>query len=311
MMFRQWRVGAVLAVAMLSSTALAARDVDADHRAMAAAKGQDAATLRDAILADAPVGAVDRDEYGKKYRDVFSDLLTSSNKDAQLNSAALFAQLKTLSLDSRLMGMLDSTKYPAVVRYWGAKGLSDLMPILKKLPGGGGTVPAVKALRTAAASEKSVPVQREIVRALAQADDAAALIDALNALGASTQSAMPDRFTLDLAAGGLQQLDMLLKSAPASVKEAAAKTAATWASLAGQWQVEQKSQDPATALPDGYGRTIDAAFKVLNTATGKSFSMGAKSLADINAITGSDGKGGEMQKVLPSVPVPAPIVTGR
>lgn len=87
---------------------------------------------------------------------------SSTNHNAALNAAIAVARLKSISTEKTLESML--TNPDATIRYWAAKGLGDLLPMLKPLPTA--LKRATDSLNTALDAEKDDIVRAALQRAL-------------------------------------------------------------------------------------------------------------------------------------------------
>ena len=328
---RRWSAIAGLILLGVAAKLVQARDPGADAAAMLAAKGFDAVQLRNQILDDlTKMPVTTKDAYvgtdmlgGSALKGPFANLLRQTgNTDAQLNTAILIAQAHALSAD----GALETIMIPnsnSAIRYWGAKGLENILPELMKV-GGDAVKRALTALNTTIATEKSGVVKQEIIRALGAAGDVAALQTAANALAAQLAAGPADHETIDAAGTAMSQLDALLKKGATVDKTNVARSAAMIASYSAQQLQAMKTRatdagDPAENIPTAYSdsvrNAVTAAISVLNDAAGKNaFTIPGKDAGpdeiqfNVDSITGSASAGkGSLQKIIPDVPIPAPI----
>ncbi len=321
---RRWRLLMVMAGLLVPAMAQAAvPPVPKTAADMEAVHGQDAVNVRMKVIQDAPPmsAVLDRDIYGGNVVKIFvttpPDELNSKNADARLNTAIMIAQLQTLSTDSALTGML--TNADPAIRYWGAKGLSDIAPFVKMAAPGS----VIAALDAAAKVEKSSVVQQELVNALVLYEGKVETIDALDSMAGTMQSSLPDKPALEAATGGLLFVDASIKSLAAPDKAHAVKVAAQLASFAAQHQAAlKKTLDAAgTPLPAGYsadiGKLADAAVKLINDATGQKIPLPDPKLAPddllktLNSIVGTGTTPGTLQSAAADAPIPPAISTEK
>ena len=248
-------------------------------------------------------------------------LKQTGNLDAQLNAAILIAQAKALSADAALENIMIPNSN-AAIRYWGAKGLENILPELMKV-GGDAVKRALTALNTTIAHETSGVVKQEIIRALGAAGDGAALETAADALASQLQAGPADHETIDAAATAMSQLDALMKKGATIDKAKVANSAAMIASYSAQQLPAmqkrlQESGGPGDIPPaysDSVRAAVTAAINVLNDAAGKNaFTPPGKDSGpdeiqfNVDSITGSASAGaGSLQKIFPNVPVPSAI----
>jgi hypothetical protein len=295
-------IGSTVAQAALPKTAA---DMEAAH-------GKEAIAIREAIISTLPSDVSLRDKLANdEIIPTFRSCLTSTNPDARLNTAMMMCQLQTLSADAVLMDMLKNPD--ASVRYWGAKGLAGIVQSMKLV----GAQAVVKALDNAAKGEKSGVVLQEIVKALALYEDLGGILDALDAVGTLMKGSISDKGIIDAATVALHAVDKSIKTAAP-----AAKVAALVASLAAQQQLLSFNAQQAIgqALDKAYTSSVtsllEAALKVLNDASGKTFSLhGETDVAGqqliIKGITGEGATPGDIQKAMPDVPIPPTIKSGN
>jgi hypothetical protein len=321
---RRWSAIAVVILMGAGTSLVLARDPFDDAKAMEAAKGTDAVILRAAILADLnKMNVTDKDDYVSKKMlgtdrnpGPFVALLASSSPDAQLNAAITIAQTKTLSADAALESMLKHSN-PAI-RYWGAKGLTDIMDEIAKIPSS--KTRAINTLTDALSKETSGVVKQQIIRALIAADDAPAVITATQILADQLQKGISDHETLDAAAAALNQIDTLIKGGTTVDVPSTAQAAAFTASFAAQQLVALKAQLPegVTDVPEDMrsstANVANKAINVLNDLAGKSpFTPVARTASPeeiqfaTDSITGSSSAPGDLQKMIPGVPIPPAI----
>jgi hypothetical protein len=322
--WRRWRLLSVIAlVGALSPVALGA-DLATLVAGLKDAKGSAAVDAREAIVSPTKsMTLMSRATYGTKVATSLAPLLVyTTNVDAQLNAAIAIAELHTLSMDSSLEGMLKNTS-PAV-RYWGAKGLGGIMPDLQNV--GGATINnAVNALLAALKTEKSGIVKARIMEALGKTNDVKTVQQGVDILAAQISAKTTDAETLDAAATGLAQFDAAIRASASGMSKAdasaAAKSVAWTASFVAQQQValNEKLSADQSDLPEGYAAStanvVNTAVKVLNDLAGRgTFKAPAGDESPdalqllVDGITGTPSTGqGELQKVMPDVPVP-PVI---
>ena len=321
---RRWSLvaGVLLAAGFVgSSSTFGAINLSAEAAKMETAKGADAVAVKTTVLAAAPATMVDKNKYGRDVAVAFAPELKSKNPDAQLNTAILLASLQALFMDSTLEDMLKNPN-PAV-RYWGAKGLGDIMDTLKSV--GGATMGnAQSALTTGIAGETSGLVKYQMAVALGKSGDPKAMLKALTVLTGQLANGGVDSDTLEATAVTLSSMETALKSGSTLAKadlDAVAKSAAWSASFAAQEQVLVKASraSEGSDFPKAYSTAslavVNNAVKVLNGLPGGgSLKMTAADDSPeglqfgVDALVGSAGAGpGDLQKVMTTVPVP-PVV---
>ena len=313
---RRWRLLAVTLVAMTPALVLGAGAV-APSVATAVENlktktGRESVQAREDLLGLRPTSPVDLDQYATdldgKLR---ANLSNPSNGDARLNTAILFAQLNTLAMDKALMEALAS-KDPSV-RYWGAKGLGGAAISSKLKQVGSG--PVVAALDKAAKAEGTSVVQLQILHGLVVYENLDGVLDSLDGLANWMQMDVPDKAGLDEIAAALNWAQSKgISSATAPQKERAANLAARLASFAAQQAVAYKASYGAipTAYQKSFNDVINAGVDVIGGAKGSAVSRLDTSspemaLISANALLGSDGRPGELQKTMPKVAVPARV----
>ena len=323
---RRWSAIAVVMFIGAGTSLVQARDPVADAKAMDTAKGSDAVSLRAAILDDiSKMDVTKRDTYvGKQMLGndrtpgPFIALLSSSNPDAQLNAAITIAQTRTLAADATLESMLKHAN-PAI-RYWGAKGLTEIMPDLIKIPAA--KTRAITALTTALVPETSGVVKQQIIRALGAADDVGAVSIAADSLAAQMQSGNSDHETIDAAATALNLLDAVIKKGATIDKSKVAKSAAWIASFSAQQIVALKARlqegGGTGDVPEAYQMSvvgaITSSITVLNDLVGKNTFPAVSRTASpeeiqfaVDGIAGSTSSPGSLQTALPDVKSPPAI----
>jgi len=242
-----------------------------------AAAAKDMPGMRDLILKkhQAIAKSVDRDANAIAVATDFTAPglgVNSARPEVCLNAAILIHDLKTLSTDKFLMQMLQNKD--AAVRYWAARGLSDLS---KDLLNAGSAGNAIHALGERAKAETSGVVAQELIKALTLYQAFGPVLDSLGAVSNQMEAAIPDVATLQTAAVGL---DFIAKSMPAALandKSKAATIAARVASFAAQQQANNEKAiriiDGAANLPPAYSaavqQVVEAATRVLNGAASK------------------------------------------
>jgi hypothetical protein len=281
--------------------------------------------MRDAIIKAAPALAVPRDKYGDTVAGNFTSAglgINSKRPEARLNAAILIHDLGTLSTDRYLVQMLPNDD--AAVRYWAARGLTDISGPLVKT-GNLAVQRAVGALSAQAKIEKSGVVEQEIVKALIQYGAFAPLLDALNAISNQMETSVPDAAMLQTAALGLDFVNRSMGSALAVDKIRAAGVAARLASFAAQQlknnEAGMQTMDPKATVPAPYvaavQRLVDGAAKVAGAAASKPYPTptGASSdelLLNVNGLFGTPGgRAGTLQGDIKSVAVPPVAKTGQ
>jgi hypothetical protein len=284
------------------------------------ADAKDLPSMRDAIIKPmSGMSALARDTYGAKVAADFTSAglgVNSARQEVRLNSAILIHDLHTLSSEQPLILVLPSED-PAV-RYWAARGLSDLAPDLMRV-GGPPVDRVVKALGDRAKIEKSGIVEQEIVKALIQYGAFVPLLNALTAISNQMETAIPDLTLLQTAS--LDSVNKSIAGALAADKIKAATVAARLASFAAQQLKNNEkaiqSIDPTAKVPAEYvaavQRVVEAATKVVGGAAGKTYPVptGAsvdELLLNVNGLFGTPGgRGGTLQADIPSVPVPPAV----
>jgi hypothetical protein len=290
------------------------------------ADAKDLPGMRDAIIKPmSGMSALARDTYGAQVSTNFTAAgvgVNSTRPEVRLNAAILIHDLQTLSSERPLEDMLKNED--VAVRYWGARGLTDLSSALLKV-GGMAVQRALDALGSQAKVEKSGIVEQEIVKALIQYGAFAPLLDALGAISNQMETAIPDLAMLQTASLGMDSASKSVAGASAADKTKAATVAARLASLAAQ-QLKNNEQslqsvDPTARIPGDYmtavQRVMEAATKVAGGAAGKTYPTPAGKTADelllnVNALFGTPGgRGGTLQADMKDVPVPPAVKTGQ
>ena len=327
---RRWRnLAMMLAVGLMAGSATvaaqAAGAVPAAPKTPAdfeAADAKDLPTLRDLIIKAMPTEAVQRDRYGAQVAKDFTAAgagINSTRPEVRLNSAILIHDLNTLSTDQPLLSLIKSDD--AAVRYWGAKGLTDISARLMSGGVGPTTNLIVTGLGTRAKVETSGLVQQEIVKALIQYKAFAPLLDALDAISNQMEAGVPDTALLETAALGLDSVSRSMLSAAAADKVKGATDAARLASFAAQQQKKNeeavKAIDPAANVAADYAaaaqKVVEAATKVAGGATGTTYPTPTGTspdelLLNVNNLFGTPGgRAGKLQTDVTSVPVPPKV----
>jgi hypothetical protein len=309
-----WTAGARWAVAAAAPPAAPFTAADFEK-----AEAKDLLTMREEILKVKPMNPVLADSYGAAVAKDFSAAglgLNSPRQEVRLNSAILIHGLKTLSTDRTLIEMLKSKD--AAVRYWGARGLSDISDRMVQI-GGHAVQAVVDALGAQAKVETSGVVQQELIKALIQYGTFVPLLDALNAISNQMETAIPDVPTLQTAALGLEFVGKSMGTALAPDKVKAAAVACRAASFAAQQL--QKNEDSskaigATVAPEyvaAVQKVVEAATKVAGGASGKSYPAPGGTdtpefLKNVLDLFGAPGNHkGKLQTDIPSVPVPPAV----
>ena len=323
--WRRWRLLSVIALVGALSPVVLGADLATGVAALKDAKGSAAVDAREAIVNPAKsMTLMSRDNYGAKVATLLAPLLVNAtNGDAQLNAAIAIAELHTLSTDSALEGMLKNAN-PAV-RYWGAKGLAGIVPELQNV-GGAAITNAVGALVAALKTEKSGIVgSADHGKPLGKTNDVKTVQQGVDILASQIAAKSMDTETLDAAAIGLAQLDAAIRVSANGMGKAdvssAAKSVAWTASFVAQQQValSEKLSADQSDLPDGYAAStenvVTMAIRALNDMSGRGTfkapsgdeSPDALQLM-VDGLTGTPTTGqGELQKVMPDVPVP-PVI---
>ena len=325
---RRWSAVAGLILLGAGTRLVQARNAADDAAVMQTSHSETAVALRNQVLDDLnKKSATAKDAYvqemlGQHLDGPWAKLLQdNTNPDAQLNAAILIAQAKALSADAALETLMVPNSN-AAIRYWGAKGLENILPELMKV-GGAAVTRALNALNNTIAHETSGVVKQEIIRALGAAGDVPALQTAADALASQLQSGPADHETIDAAATAMIQLDALIKKGATIDKAKVANSAAMIASFSAQqlqaMQARQNASgapgDIPTAYSDSVRAAVIAAVNVLNGAAGKTaFTAPGKEAGpdeiqfNVDGITGSSSSGaGSLQKIIPGVPVPPAI----
>lgn len=316
----RWRVCSVmLALAVLP----AALTYGAATPAVAAAKDFETADPKDLpkmvadIIKALPPSPLDKD---RKAREIIADFqakgagIYSKSAEVRLNSAILIAGLDTLSADFGLIKMVDNTNAdPTVkiddpsVRYYGAKGLAQIAPVVMRTPA---SVPrVVTALKNAAKAEKSPIVQQELFKALVAYEAGDALIEATDAIVAQMQTNAPDAGTVQ----NLARAFSVMHSKPASISPesktklpAIAVNAASYALQ--HLKAQMKASDEGKKVPPELTAATLKLIVDASTAAGKPIQAGIIEEAELN-MNGTFGTPGGAAKTA-GIPAPGVIRTG-
>ena len=253
--------------------------------------------------------------FGSQVADKFAPLL--NNPQTALSAAVVAAQVNDMSTQPLLESALANGN--AAVRYWGAKGLGEILPALAAI--GPSYQQAVNALEKAAAIEQDPVVASEIANALSQSNppDANTLESVLTVLGRVTagyDAQIPNDLTS--ASEIADDLAQLLNSSGLKLNANDQLTAMTeltnLISFTAQYNAAGLlDHSQKMAVPD----TITASIAAMNAVSGgDNFSVNANAdaaalLMKVNDITGAPGISGQVQKLYPKVPVPPRIQTAQ
>jgi hypothetical protein len=325
---RRWRnLAMMLAVGLMAGSAMGAGAVPASPKTPAdfeAADAKDLPAMRELIIKMMPTPAVERDRFGAQVASQFTGAgvgINSSRPEVRLNSAILIHDLNTLSTDQPLLLLVKNDD--AAVRYWGARGLTEISSRLMASGVGPTTNMIVAGLGARAKVETSGIVQQEIVKALIQYKAFAPLLDALDAISSQMETGMPDTALLETAALGLDFVNKSMGGALAAEKVKGATNAARLASFAAQQLKKNeegvKTIDPAAKVAPDFAaavrKVVDTAAKAAGGATGTTYpaptgDTPAELLMNVNNLFGTPGgRAGKLQTDVKNVPVP-PAVKG-
>jgi hypothetical protein len=236
----------------------------------------------------------------------------------QLVAAVVLGRVNDLSTQSSLEMALKSDN--AGVRYWGAVGLTRILPQLQSIP------PAYQEaedkLVTALKVEKSPLVAAKIASALAQFSPVpAGVFSSLDKVLGAQASLFAQRPPSTVAqAGALAQammevLDAHVQPSPAEKTSAATHLTQLLSFTCQYWALKRLDRTQSELAPSAMTNFCNA----LNALTGttvftisglSSSSNKAATLLAVNELTGSQGQSGTIQKIFPKTPIP-PRVGGK
>jgi hypothetical protein len=264
-------------------------------------------------LLDAVRRLPDRREAAKEIAKEFLPLTNDPNSGTSLNAAIVIARTDHLNVDAACIAMVANKD--AAVRYWGARGLTDIASsVIAVSPRN-----AVNALRAALAKpENSGVVAAELVNALNEYNDYAATLEGLDHFSKLFEKSVPDVNMLSAATKALVKIGTQTASKPAAEKELAATVSARLASFtAQQYNAAAKAAADVGGLPTDYtnhvNRLLDAATKVAAAGAGVPLKTPTGATPDelqmnMGSIFGSPaGNKGTLQNTMAKVPVPGPI----
>ena len=287
-------------------------------------KGKDVVDWHDQVMKYyASLSFPDQNKYADASASIYGSkkVFEKTNPEGALNAIITLVDFKALPTDAALRNQLVNPQ-PAI-RYWAAKGLTQIMPNIVSVRGLTLTK-AVEALNNALKSETNGAIKAQIIRAINAVGDPMELQKPLDTLKSDLQTNVPDAATLQAARMAIDSLNTLVAGGttltPAE-QNALVTSAAHLASFACQQNVALINKK---MLPEGnYDAAlgvVKSALTLFNTLGKTNFAvtkpadpsdtelLNGQLLLDINSIVGSVGVGpGSLQKAFPTVPVPPAI----